>query len=135
MAGNNYKKKEKKARATDNGFSRFLSAMLDGSLFLGRTNMPAMRFILFLSALALFLIFNTYYAERKTREVEHLRNEMTELRVKYIQGRSDYMHLTKQSEMARRLRAEGFTEPTEPPRQLLPEEEKKLWDRLPGWRR
>ncbi len=133
MKANHYRKQQKSTGIPASSFTRVLYGLLDGSLFSGRTNLSAMRFILFLSALALFLIFNTYYAERKVREVEQLRHEMTELRINYIQTRSDYMFLTRQSEMARRLKAEGFIEPVEPPRQIVPDKRRTIKDRLLGW--
>ncbi len=133
MTANKYRKQKSESHAQPSGFERFFTGLLDGSLFSGNTNLHAMRFILFLFALALFLIFNTYYAERKTREAEQLRYEMTELRIRYIQTRSDYMFLTQQSEMVRMLSAEGFIEPVEPPRQIAPTGKKRMWNRLLGW--
>ncbi len=132
MKANQYKKQKTEKRARPSRLGLFMAGLLDGSLFSGNANLHAMRFILFLFGLALFLIFNTYYAERKTREAEQLRHEMTELRIRYIQTRSDYMFLTKQSEMVRMLSAEGFIEPVEPPRQIVPDEKKRIWDRLLG---
>ncbi len=133
MAANQYKTQKPEGHAEPSRIGRFLAGLLDGSLFSGNANLHAMRFILFLFGLALFLIFNTYYAERKTREAEQLRHEMTELRIRYIQTRSDYMFLTQQSEMVRRLSAEGFIEPVEPPRQIIQPERQRVWDRLLGW--
>ena len=134
MKANHFRKEKKSAPKTHSGFSRVLSGLLDGSFFSGRTNLTAMRFILFLTVLALFLIFNTYYAERKVREAEQLRHSMTELRITYIQTRSDYMFLTRQSEMARRLAAEGFIEPVEPPRQIAATKQRSITDWLLFWR-
>ena len=89
--------------------------MLDGSLLVNNTSTNAFPFILFLSGLALLLIFNTYYAESKARKTERLRRDMTELRIRYVQTKSEYMYMTKQSEIARTLKAQGFIEPDEPP--------------------
>ncbi len=133
MTANQYKKQKTEKHERPSGLGRFIAGMLDGSLISGNTNLHAMRFILFLFALALFFIFNTYYAERKTREAEQLRHEMTELRIRYIQTRSDYMFLTKQSEMVSMLSSQGFVEPVEPPRQIIVSEEKKTWYRFLGW--
>lgn len=133
MSANQYKKQKTEKHVKPSRLGRYIAGLLDGSLFSGKTNLQAMRFILFLFSLALFLIFNTYYAERKAREVEQLRHNMTELRINYIQTRSDYMFLTKQSEMTRMLSAEGFIEPVEPPRQIVPHEQQRFWNRLLGW--
>ncbi|TVR41826.1 MAG: hypothetical protein EA394_04920 [Bacteroidia bacterium] len=113
---NRMKKKEKpKRNARPNALGRFFLQLLDGSVLANNKAGSAMPFILFLGGLALMLIFNTYYAEKKARETEQLRKEMTELRIRYIQTKSEYMFLTQQSEIARRLRNRGFIESTEPP--------------------
>ncbi len=100
------------------GLGRFFSDMLDGSMLTRNTNSSVMPFILYLSGLALFLIFNTYYAEGKAREADQLRREMTSLRISYIHTKSEYMYLTQQSEIARQLRHRGFVESLEPPRPI-----------------
>lgn len=89
--------------------------MLDGSMLNRPGTVDLLPFIFYLSTLALLLIFNTYYAERKAREAERLRRDMTSLRITYIQTKSDYMYLTRQSEIARQLESRGFVEADEPP--------------------
>jgi len=84
-----------------------------------------MPFILYLTGIAMFLIFNTYYAEKKAREADQLRREMTALRIRYIQTKSEHMYLTKQSGLARRLKDRGFIEPTEPPVMVKEQKENK----------
>ncbi len=105
--------------------------MLDGSMLTRQTTTGLMPFIFYLASLALFLIFNAYYAEKKAREADFLRREMTELRIQYISTRSTYMHLTKRSEVAMRLSSEGFIEPSEPPRLVyVPDNNSNLISRL-----
>ncbi len=119
MTTNQYKQQEKpKSSNQKAGLGRFFSDMLDGSMLTKNTNSAVMPFILYLSGLALFLIFNTYYAEGKAREADQLRREMTQLRIRYIHTKSEYMYLTQQSEIARQLRPEGFVESLEPPRPI-----------------
>lgn len=107
--------RESRRTSRPNALGRFFLQLLDGSMLVTGKTGSALPFILFLSGLALMLIFNTYYAEKKARETEQLRKEMTELRIRYIQTKSEYMFLTQQSEIARRLSHRGFIEPTEPP--------------------
>ncbi len=116
MAANQYRKrKEKGGEASEGRYGGVFSNLLDGS-FLGRESaFNMMPFFLYLSGLALFLIFNTYYAEKRAREAEIMRRQMTELRIRYINTKSELMYLTNQSEVARRLAGRGFIESKEPP--------------------
>lgn len=126
MTTNQYKKQDKqKADQGRGNVARFFSDMLDGSMLTRNTTSAVMPFVLYLSGIAMFLIFNTYYAEKKAREAGQLRREMTELRIRYIQTKSDHMYLTKQSELARRLKARGFIESTEPPMPVKEQPESK----------
>ncbi len=116
MEANRFKRTQKKQKASGGNFTRHFSDLLDGSMFTRNSASNLLPFILYVSGLALFLIFNAYYAENKARELDQIRREMTELRIRYINTKSEYMFLTNQSEIARRLRSQGFIEPTEPPR-------------------
>lgn len=130
MSVNQFRKpKKEKAPGKRGAFSRFLHSVLDGSI-LGRKNVASqMPFLLFLTALALVLIFNTYYAEKQARQIEKARREVVELRTRYINTKSELMFLTNQSEIARRLKQSGFVESTEPPRLVYPAK-KNLLTRL-----
>ncbi len=135
MTANQYIKEENKKDRKDTGargsrFGRWLSDMLDGSLITRSTSASAMPFILYLSAFALFLIFNAYYAEKKAREVDKLRIEMTELRIRHVRTKSEYMYMTRQSELARSLNQRGFVEATQPPVLIYKQEEKGFLGRL-----
>lgn len=114
-------------------FSALVSSMLDGTI-LTREKVEAMLpFFLFLASLAIVLIFNTYYAEKKARELELLRTEIIELRLRYITTKSELMLLSNQTEVARRLQSRGITESTVPPRQLEdPARQRRLWQWLMG---
>ncbi len=125
MPANEFRKSNKKTKDPTKGSAgRFLTELLDGSLLARKTTADIFPFIIYLSCLALFLIFNTYYAERKAREADQLRREMTELRINYINTKSHYMYLTNRSELAQRLSSRGFIEPVEPPGLIIQKEEK-----------
>lgn len=134
MTANQFKKKKKKKTKKESEvFSpgRIVSELLDGSLITRNTTAGAIPFIIYLTGLALFLIFNTYYAEKKAREADLLRREMTELRINYIQTKSQYMYLTNRSELAKRLRSRGFVEPTEPPQLIYNNSRnERLWHKI-----
>ncbi len=110
--------------------AHFLAGILDGSMLNRKSTLGLLPFILFVSCLAMLLIFNTYYAEKKAREADQLRREMTTLRIRYIQNKSEYMYLTRQSEIARQLADRGFTESTTPPIVIRGEERRSLMGRL-----
>lgn len=116
MSANKFKKSNKKEQKPNkDSAGRFFTELLDGSLLTRKTTPDLFLFIIYVSCLALFLIFNTYYAEKKAREADHLRREMTALRINYINTKSQYMYLTGRSELAGQLRSRGFIEPVEPP--------------------
>lgn len=116
MANNNYKKtKEDKPKGKKGAFSQLIQSMLDGSI-LDRDNVAnLLPFFLFLTGLALLLIFNTYYAEKQARKIEITRREVVELRTRSINTQSELMFLSNQSEIARKLKSAGFIESTDRP--------------------
>ncbi len=125
MSANEFKNSNKKTKDSARGTAgRFFTELLDGSLLARKSTADVFPFIIYLSCLALFLIFNTYYAERKAREADQIRREMTELRINYINTKSQYMYLTNRSELAQRLSSRGFIEPVEPPGLIIQREEK-----------
>ena len=126
MTSNEFKKGKKSTKDPLKGSAgRFFTELLDGSLLTRKTTPDLFPYIIYLSCLALFFIFNTYYAERKAREADLLRREMTELRINYINTKSQYMYLTNRSELANRLRSRGFIEPVEPPGLIVQQEDQR----------
>lgn len=117
MSGNQFRKQK---QGTDGGkkgaVTAFLQSLLDGSI-LARENVAIhLPFFFYLTGLALLLIFNTYYAEKQARRIEQTRKEVVELRTRYINTKSELMFLSNQSEIARKLKSQGFEESTVPPR-------------------
>jgi hypothetical protein len=103
----------------------FLSSVLNGSFLAKDKSAELLPFVFFLAMLAVMLIANTYYAEKKVREIERMRSEVTELRTLYISNKSQLMYLSNQSEIARRLHALGFVESTVPPRLVANEKNRR----------
>ena len=119
MGKNRFKQEKKKKTASGPGaVSRFIHNMLDGSILTKEGMASSLPFFFFLAGLALFLISNTYYAEKKARELESLRKEIVELRTRHTLTKSELMYLSNQSEVERRLSSRGFVESTVPPRQI-----------------
>jgi hypothetical protein len=77
-------------------------------------------FVLFLGALAVVYIANSHYAERNVRKVLTLQKEIKELRWHYLTIEAENMYNSRRTELAERLRQEGFmTAPTTPRRIIV----------------
>ncbi len=126
MAENSYKEPVKEKSGNKSGKKGgMLSSLLNGSFLTFEKSPGLLPFLLFLSLLSVFFIGNTYYAEKKIRNIENMRHEVTELRAIYISNKAELMYLSNQSEIARRLAENGIVESTVPPRILKEESQRK----------
>lgn len=126
MAENSYKEPVKETTGKEqNKGGGMLSSLLNGSFLTFEKSPGLLPFLLFLSMLAVFFIGNTYYAEKKVRNIENMRHEVTELRTIYISNKAELMYLSNQSEIARRLAEKGIVESTVPPRIVREEEQRR----------
>jgi Bacteriodetes cell division protein (FtsL-like) len=78
--------------------------------------------IAFVMALGLFYIGNTHYAEKTVRRINNAQAEVEDLRADYTTMKSDLMFASKQSEVARKVKAFGLEESLEPPTKIAVEE-------------
>lgn len=78
--------------------------------------------IVFGMILSLIYISNTHYAEKTTREINKAQSEVEDLRADYTTLKSDVMFASKQSEVARRVKAAGLKESLNPPFKVVVEE-------------
>lgn len=78
--------------------------------------------ILFVVALVLFYIGNTHYAEKTVRRINNVQAEVEDLRADYTTLKSDLMFASKQSEVARKVKAYGIEESLIPPTKVVVEE-------------
>lgn len=125
MSENIYKNIDTKSKRMNSKLSKGLFSVLDGSFLTKNKIVELLPFFFYLMGLALLLIFNSYYAERKVREKEELRLELIELRIKYITTKSELMFITNQSEIARNLEESGLVESTVPPRVIAEPKQKR----------
>lgn len=77
--------------------------------------------IIFVMAIGLFYIGNTHYAEKTVRKINHVQAEVEDLRADYTTMKSDLMFASKQSEVARKVKAFGLEESLEPPHKIVVE--------------
>ncbi len=87
-----------------------LSKIFGGSFLSDDRAVQHLPFMLFLGFIAILYIANGYYADDKIREENKLKNEIKELRTKYISTKSDLMFESKQSQVAKTLSAMGLKE-------------------------
>ncbi len=125
MSANSYKNTNEKYKKKPNKLFKSFFSIIDGSFLTKSRIIDLLPFFFYLMGLALLLIFNSYYAEKKVREKEELRNELIELRIRYITTKSELMFITNQSEIARKLEERGLVESTIPPRVIEIPEKKR----------
>lgn len=78
--------------------------------------------ILFVMAIGLLYIGNTHYAEKTVRQINAIQAEVEDLRADYTTLKSDLMFASKQSEVARKVKAYGLKESLTPPYKVVVEE-------------
>jgi len=84
-----------------------------------------MPFILFITALVIAYIANSYYAERIIREIDLTKKELKERRAEYISTMSSLMYQSGQSEIAKSLGPYDIKESTTPPGKIFTGKEKE----------
>ena len=80
-------------------------------------------YFLFITILLMFYIANTYYSEKKERDIQALRKSLKELRYEYITTRSELMRQSQQSEVAVKLSNTQIKESRVPPVKVIIKEE------------
>jgi hypothetical protein len=78
--------------------------------------------ILFVMFLGLLYISNTHHAEKTVRKINTIHTEVEDLRADYTTLKSDLMFASKQSEVARKVKAFGLHESLRPPFKIEVEE-------------
>lgn len=76
-------------------------------------------YILYLTAIAIFYIGNTHYAEKTLRRIDKTKAEVDELRADYTTLKSDYMKASMQSEVAKKVVPMGLYESSVPPYKVI----------------
>ncbi len=75
-------------------------------------------FFLYISVLAVLYIYNGHHAEKTIKDINKTSKELKELQYEYKMVRSDWMFLTKQSEVVKQVEPFGIKEILEPPTKL-----------------
>lgn len=78
--------------------------------------------ILFVMLLGLLYISNTHHAEKTVRLIDQVQTDVEDIRADYTTLKSDLMFASKQSEVARKVKAIGLKESLTPPTKVVIEE-------------
>lgn len=76
-------------------------------------------YILYFTIVGLFYIGNSHYAERMVRRLDKLEREVEDLRANYTTLKASYMYESKQSQVAKRVKALGLEESATPPHKIV----------------
>ena len=117
-------KKNKSLDKTGRMIANSIRNVLGGDFIKKERTLRQIPFLLLLAFLALIYIGNSYFAEKNIRKIEKMQRELKELRYEYISVKSEMMHASRQSEIAKQLSSKGIKESTVPPGKIVVEEEK-----------
>ena len=76
-------------------------------------------FVIYLTFIALFYIWNSYAVDKTVREIDKTDKELKEFRSEFITGKSDLMYKCKMTEVANNIEIYGVKESKEAPKKIL----------------
>jgi hypothetical protein len=76
-------------------------------------------FVIYLTFIALFYIWNSYSVDKTVREIDKTDKELKELRSEFITGKSDLMYKCKMTEVAKNIEMYGVKESKEAPKKII----------------
>lgn len=100
-------KKKKKGK-------RSVMSILGGKFLVREEISKQLPFLVYVTALLMVIITNTYIAEERTRELAKTAKRLNDLQVEYVQLKSDIMEASKQSVLVKRLAGTGLKEAVAP---------------------
>ena len=113
------KKSEENIRSVSTG--SLLKDLMSGSMVTDRIILKNLWYIFLLTLLGAAYIANRFHAERITREISKIQQEVKDLRAESLSTSADLMNISKQSEVFRMIREKGLNleEMKTPPYKLL----------------
>jgi hypothetical protein len=120
MSKNTYKVSSKSS-GRKSIFGRIEEALKIPVLFDRGVPVKYVPYVLFLTAIGIFYIGNTHYADKTVRKIDRLKVEVEDLRADFTTLKSDYMFASKQSEVAKSVRKSGIVESVQPPQKIVVE--------------
>lgn len=123
MAKNRFRVKENE-KPQGKGFFGFLSEKLKlGQSWNSGFPVKHLPKIVFTVLIGVFYVWNNHYAERSTREIDKLEDEVEDLRADVTTLEANYMYSSKQSEVAKKVKSLGLEESMEPPSKIIVEDD------------
>jgi hypothetical protein len=123
MAENRFKVKSEK-QSSGKGFFGFLASGLKlGSAWESGFPVKYLPKVVFAVLLGIIYVWNNHYAERATRELDRLEEEVEDLRADVTTLEAEYMFSSKQSEVAKKVKELGLEESKEPPIKIVVDED------------
>lgn len=123
MADNTIRHKEEKKEANKKSVFGFIDAFFKlEDKFKDGVPLKYVPYILFTTFMVLIYIANSYYAEKMIRRSQKLKQDIGDLRADYTTMKAQYMFISKQSEVAKRVEKLGLKESKNPPVKVKIEE-------------
>jgi hypothetical protein len=92
--------------------------ILKGTFLVSDDSFKNWRFIIFFSVLAIVMIASSHSADKKVYEIARLKNEVSEMRSAFIDGRSRLMKLKMESNIMEVMAEKGITPSVIPPKKI-----------------
>ncbi|HMQ44215.1 MAG: S-adenosyl-methyltransferase [Confluentibacter sp.] len=92
--------------------------ILKGTFLVSDDSFKNWRFIIFFSVLAIVMIASSHSADKKVYEIARLKNEVSEMRSAFIDGRSRLMKLKMESNIMEVMAEKGIMPSVIPPKKI-----------------
>jgi hypothetical protein len=92
--------------------------ILKGTFLVSDDSFKNWRFIIFISGLAIVMIASSHSADKKVYEIARLKNEVSEMRSAFIDGRSKLMKLKMESGIMDVMKEKGIAPSVIPPKKI-----------------
>ncbi|WP_157207333.1 FtsL-like putative cell division protein [Mariniflexile maritimum] len=92
--------------------------ILKGTFLVSDDSFKNWRFIIFFSVLAIVMIASSHSADKKVYEIARLKNEVSEMRSAFIDGRSRLMKLKMESNIMEVMAEKDITPSVIPPKKI-----------------
>lgn len=92
--------------------------ILKGTFLVSDDSFKNWKFIIFISILAIIMIASSHSADKKVYEIARLKNEVSEMRSAFIDGRSRLMKLKMESNVMNIMKEKGIAPSVIPPKKI-----------------
>jgi hypothetical protein len=115
------KEKERVKKVRESRLTMTFRSILNGEILTREAVLRLLPFGLYITFLTILYIANSYNYEKNIRRTLEIRNQLIELQYEYITTKSDLMHISQQSEIAKKLDSleTGIEESIVPPLKIF----------------